>query len=512
MDRGYVPIIHAGRDDRPDEIDTIHAAEIVAATLSSLGYRSDVCRVGLDFSVLSEIAARRPKCVFNLVDAIEGNDALIGLVPAFLEHLGLPFTGCGAEAFNRTLSKCQTKKMLRMMDIPTAAWSEDGSDCRTTIRYIVKSDTLHGSMGIDEKSVVLGAHAQREIAERTLRYGGRFFCEEFIEGREFNVALIGDGQSVRILPIQEIDFSGFPENRDRIIDYAAKWDDADIAFHTTNRRFGVEQENQALARNLTEIAETVWRAFSLRGYARIDFRVDGDNPYVLEINANPAISPDAGFAAAAAEAGISYAPLLEHLIDQACAQTRRTDNLADNASVTDTQIQMGATENPMSLVWRRNVVPSDAVAIATLVRATGYFTSDETGIAAELVMERLAKGPSSGYEFIIAEQAGRVAGYACFGKIDGTDAAFDLYWIAVDPAQQGRGLGREILRRAEDIMQGMGARHVYVDTSSSETYIATRAFYTAMGYTEKARLDDFYREGDGKVIFVSSLCPVDASI
>ena len=125
-------------------------------------------------------------------------------------------------------------------------------------------------------------------------------------------------------------------------------------------------------------------------------------------------------------------------------------------------------------------------------------------------MERLAKGAPSGYEFLIAEKEGRIAGYACFGKIDGTEAAFDLYWIAVDPSFQGMGLGREILRRSEGIMSAMGARYIYVDTSSSDAYLSTRAFYTAMGYEEKARLDDFYRSGDGKVIFVSAINRISA--
>lgn len=505
MDKGYVPVIHAGRDDRPDELDTVHAAGIVAATLSSLGYRSDIFRVGLDFGVLNEIAGRKPKCVFNLVDALEGNDALIGLVPSFLEHLGLPFTGCGSEAFNLTRSKSRTKGMMRQLGVPTADWSEDGAGCLPSARYIVKSDTLHGSQGIDENSVVSGARVRHEIAERAMRYGGRFFCEKFIEGREFNVALVEDLDAVRVLPIQEIDFAGFPDNRNRIVDFAAKWNDEDVAYHTTNRRFGIEKENPAFARHLTEISKTVWREFSLRGYARIDFRVDDGNPYVLEINANPAISPDAGFAAAAGEAGISYAALLEELLGLACGQIQRSESASSNIVTIPTGDQVGMEAGRPAIVWRRDVTPSDAAEIASLVRATGYFTSDEAQIASELVSERLAKGAASGYEFIIAEQAGRIAGYACFGKIDGTEAAFDLYWIAVDPALQGRGLGREILRRAEGCMQAMGATHVYVDTSSSETYNATRAFYTAMGYDEKARLDDFYRNGDGKVIFVSNL-------
>lgn len=506
IERAYVPVLHAGREDRPDEIDTVHAAEIVAATLSSLGFRSEVIRTGLDLHKLHDLAARKPACVFNLVDGIDGDDSLIGLVPAVLEHLGVPFTGCGVEAFNLTLSKCRTKQMLRHLDLPTADWSEDGANCKPQNRYIVKSDTYHGSRGMDEKSVVTGSEASREIAMRADQYGGRFFCEEFIDGREFNVALIGSADSVKVLPIQEIDFAGFPEDRAQIVDYAAKWDGSDAAYHTTNRRFGLELREPALAQKLVTISETVWRAFGLKGYARVDFRVNGATPYILEINANPALAPDAGFAAAAAEGGIAYGPLLEKVISLA-GQSFIDDAACSPSKIRQQPSSALSLKSLPQLHWRDEVVPADEEAIAELVKATGYFTEDEVDIAAELVRERLTNGTASGYEFIIAELDNRIVGYACFGKIDGTEAAFDLYWIAVDPACQGKGIGRQIMRKAEQLMSAMGAQSVYVDTSSSEKYTSTRAFYNSMGYHEQARLIDFYRRGDSKVIFVGYLPP-----
>ncbi|MBO6949377.1 MAG: GNAT family N-acetyltransferase [Rhodospirillales bacterium] len=504
FDRGFIPVIHAGRDDRPDELDTVCAAETVAEALGRLGFNSEVCRVGLDLSVLRQVAARQPVCIFNLVDAIEGDDSLIGLAPAVLEHLGVPFTGCGAEAFSGTVSKLRTKQKLELLGIPTAPWSEDGRACNPAKRYIVKSDRQHGSLGMDGGSVVSGAEAANEITSRSVRFSGRFFAEEFIDGREFNVALIGERDRFRVLPIQEIDFTGFPEDRARIVDYGAKWDEGDIGFRTTNRKFGLELNEPALGEKLVSLSEQVWEAFSLTGYARVDFRIADGHPYILEVNANPAIAPDAGFAAAAAQAGINYDDLIERIV----AIAKSTDNqpLA-GAARTTVQVVRSAPATTGDVEWRCDVRASDVDAVSDLVRATGFFHEDETAIAAELVQERLNKGAASGYEFLIAEVGGRIAGYACFGKIDGTADAFDLYWIAVDPALQGRGLGRKILRYAETVMRDMGASKVYIDTSSSDTYRSTRAFYNAMGYTEAARLADFYKEGDGKVIFVSTLLP-----
>ncbi|MDA1097849.1 MAG: GNAT family N-acetyltransferase [Proteobacteria bacterium] len=167
----------------------------------------------------------------------------------------------------------------------------------------------------------------------------------------------------------------------------------------------------------------------------------------------------------------------------------------------DPIVRQTGTLNTAALVWRDSVSADDVNRIRSLVGATGYFSADEIAIAAELVEERMAKGRRSGYEFLLAELDGRLVGYTCFGKIDGTEGSFDLYWIAVDPELQGNGLGRLIMDRTEAAMRLMGAISVYADTSSSERYSSTRMFYVSMGFHEQALLEDFYSKGDGKVIF-----------
>jgi ribosomal protein S18 acetylase RimI-like enzyme len=156
-------------------------------------------------------------------------------------------------------------------------------------------------------------------------------------------------------------------------------------------------------------------------------------------------------------------------------------------------------------LFREEIRPEDRQAIGRLVRTTGFFSEEEAEIAVELVEERLAKGDASGYLFLLAEEGDRLLGYACFGPIPGSVHSFDLYWIAVDPAQQGRGIGRRLMAATERIMAGGGARLIYADTSSRPQYGPTRAFYLACGYREEAFLEDFYAPGDGKVIFVKPL-------
>lgn len=154
------------------------------------------------------------------------------------------------------------------------------------------------------------------------------------------------------------------------------------------------------------------------------------------------------------------------------------------------------------IMVRQEVRPDDRMAVGRLVRATGFFSEEEAEIAEELVDERLAKGEASGYFFLFAEEEGHLLGFSCFGPIPGSVHSHDLYWIAVDPDEQGRGLGRKLLDASERTMVRQGAHRVYADTSSRPQYESTRAFYLACGYRKEAFLTDFYAPNDGKVIFV----------
>jgi ribosomal protein S18 acetylase RimI-like enzyme len=156
-------------------------------------------------------------------------------------------------------------------------------------------------------------------------------------------------------------------------------------------------------------------------------------------------------------------------------------------------------------VCRQELKSGDREEVGRIVRATGFFSEEEAGIAVELVDERLAKGEASGYHFLFAEKGKSLLGYTCFGPIPGSAHSYDLYWIVVDPALQGRGMGRRLLAESERIMAQRGARRIYADTSSRPQYEPTRAFYRACGYRQEALLEDFYAEGDGKVIFVKAL-------
>jgi ribosomal protein S18 acetylase RimI-like enzyme len=140
--------------------------------------------------------------------------------------------------------------------------------------------------------------------------------------------------------------------------------------------------------------------------------------------------------------------------------------------------------------------------IRHLVAATGFFREDEVEIAAQLVAERLEKGPASGYYFVMAvRNGGRLAGYGCYGPIPCTLAGYDIYWIAVAPEFQEKGLGQAILAKMEQLITEAKGHTIYVETASQQKYAPTRAFYERCGYTATATLPDFYSPGDDKIIY-----------
>jgi ribosomal protein S18 acetylase RimI-like enzyme len=157
----------------------------------------------------------------------------------------------------------------------------------------------------------------------------------------------------------------------------------------------------------------------------------------------------------------------------------------------------------------RPLVADDREAVRAIVEHAGNFTADEVSTALELVDEWLADGESSGYlVYVLAAESGtrpRVGGYVCFGPTPLTDGTYDLYWIAVDPACQGRGYGRRLLEFAEDEARRRGGRLLLIETSSQETYGSTIRFYERAGYELAARIRDFYRVGDDKLVFAKTV-------
>ncbi len=164
----------------------------------------------------------------------------------------------------------------------------------------------------------------------------------------------------------------------------------------------------------------------------------------------------------------------------------------------------GPAEAVHGVLLRSQPEAGDPARVRRLADETGFFYPAEVDVAVELVEERLSKGSESGYHFIMADQYGRLAGYVCYGPIACTASSYDIYWIAVHPDFQGRGLGRRLLRETERRIRAGGGARIYVETSQRAQYAGTRAFYESCGYRVEAVIQEFYGPGDHKTIYCKS--------
>ncbi|MFU8842363.1 MAG: GNAT family N-acetyltransferase [Bacteroidales bacterium] len=157
------------------------------------------------------------------------------------------------------------------------------------------------------------------------------------------------------------------------------------------------------------------------------------------------------------------------------------------------------------LTFRIVPTSSDVEGIRAMVSGTGFFRPDEVEIAVELAEVRIKEGLKSGYHFILADVHSELAGYACFGLIPCSLLSWDLYWIVTKKEFQGKGIGGQLLLKAENEITKNGGKNIIIETSSKELYKGTQHFYDKYGYMLKARLEDFYDYGDDKLIYIKKL-------
>lgn len=311
-----------GPNPPPDELDVLEQARYFAEGLSGLGYQVQQLEFDNNLDQNTEIITNaRPDMVVNLVETIKGDGRLIHMAPAWLEHLNVRFTGCPSETIYVTSNKLLSKKIMQLNGIQTPAFSSDPVKLKTDFtgkQFILKSVWEHASFGMDEHDpVFIGTNeiiAGRLAAKNA--HDQLFFAEEYIEGREFNVSIIAGRKEPIVLPVAEIKFNNYPDAKPKIVGYRAKWDETSFEFKNTNRQFVDEVKEKDLCRRIGQICLKCWNIFGLRGYARVDFRMDENGTlHVLEINANPCISADSGFVAAAIQKGLSQLEVVKFIVN-----------------------------------------------------------------------------------------------------------------------------------------------------------------------------------------------------
>ena len=326
--KGKIVILHSdvAPDASEDELDCLRQADTIAGALRQLGYDPVLMPFVLDLSqTINALNSLRPNLVFNLVETVATKGSLIYLAPALLDHLQILYTGSGTDAIFLTSNKPLSKKIMHEAGIPTPPWiTKTGTHFGSVLSetYIVKACWEHASVGLDEDSIIAAADTAKLLAameDRRKKFGGDFFAEAYIDGREFNIALItGPAGELKVLPPAEMLFLDYGPDKLKLLDYRAKWVEDSFEYNNTQRTMDFCQEDAFLISQIQDIAKNCWHLFGLRGYARVDFRVDKDgNPWVLEINANPCLSLEAGFAVAIELAGLKYHKAIEYIVNDA---------------------------------------------------------------------------------------------------------------------------------------------------------------------------------------------------
>ncbi len=316
----------------------IQEVAAVAAALGTLGFAYDVSAIDSIEQLPAVLREHRQTVIINLVEELPQNIADACYVPAICRACGRVSTGSDTPALLLAQNKWQTKAVLRAHNIPTpnSALIPRGQPLPQHElqpgRYVVKPPFSDASEGIDADSIV--DIPSKAVAPAVARIHERFhqpaLVEQFIPHRELNVSVMERNGEPRVLAIAEIDFAAFEADKPRIVGYAAKWLSDSFEYNNTPRIIPAQLSKRA-AKLVHDYAIDTWHAVGCRDYARVDFRMDdAERPFVLEVNPNPDISPDAGFAAALAAAGTAYEEFVRTLLDNAQCRLHSITRLDSN--------------------------------------------------------------------------------------------------------------------------------------------------------------------------------------
>lgn len=322
-----------------DEDPSIDAASVessaraILQALSASGANAEL--VGLHgrevFDLLPKLRAQKPDLVFNLCESMAGDPRNEPTLAGLLDLFELPYTGADLPALAACLYKRRSKDILLGRGIPTPphrylalADLDDPTLAGLDYPWFLKLAHEDASVGITEENLVPDLAALRARATAMIKeFDQPVLAERYIDGREINVTLVGNGAELQVLPLHEIDFGAMPAGRPRIVSYAAKWEEDHVDYAGT-KPVRLRDANPTLVGACEKIARDTWDAHGLRDYARVDLRVDkAGQPWVIDVNPNPDISPDAGVVRSAAVAGMSYVQLIGRIAETALRRYRR---------------------------------------------------------------------------------------------------------------------------------------------------------------------------------------------
>src|SRR5579884_1535936 len=318
------PVLAEDHPDADSEHEILFTTQFVQQTLSEAGYEVSTLGIGRDPTVmLTRLRDIRPDVVFNLFEGLADFGDTEAHAAGLLEWLEIPYTGCPYQTLCLARNKHLTKHLLAGAGLPTAKFFvvEDVpvEDCPLDWPVIVKPATQDASVGVDQGSVVTDLERlNNRVAYLLENYGPPVLIEEFILGREFSIGLI-ETPELRVLPVSEILFIDKDPDFWPIVTYDAKWKPGTRDYEATPPKYPA-RVSPRLRNKLETLAKRAFRLLACRDYARVDFRVRGSKPYILEVNPNPDFSPLAGLSGGLESAGISHEQFTIDLVQRALAR------------------------------------------------------------------------------------------------------------------------------------------------------------------------------------------------
>ena len=303
----------------PDELDVLEQANLVSKSLKELKYKVSFLEFDMNLEkVIIKIKKVNPDIIFNLVESIYNKGEFAYLATSILNYLEIPYTGSPLIPMFNCSNKILTKKELDRICVLTPNYFtlDNLNKLNTKKKYILKPVWEEGSLGLDEHCIFEGSDETyiKSIINKNKDY---FFVEEFIDGKEFNVSIIGTEKGPLVLPIAEMTFD-YPDDKHKIMGYKSKWVEDSFEYNNTKRTFDLTLDSYRFEDKIKEICEKCWNDIGLKGYVRIDFRMDNlYNPYIIDINLNPCISESGGFYAACIEAGYNFNEVIDKILKEA---------------------------------------------------------------------------------------------------------------------------------------------------------------------------------------------------
>ena len=472
----------------------------VAAALENLGINHRIESISTLADLPAVLNASPERIVFNLVEGLSGNPLDYCLVPAICRSFDKVCTGSDSSCLLLTQDKWRTKSVLKAAHLPGPQGVLVPIGQNVNLGnifpgpYIVKPVFSDASEGIHADSVINDTSLKLSNAVRRIHQLMKqpAIIEQFITGRELNVSLIQRRSKIDVLPIAEIDFSAFGSDLPRIVDYNAKWRPETFAYNNTPRIIPTKL-NPELAKIIRTLSINAWKTLDCADFIRVDFRLDEkNNPFILEVNPNPDISPEGGFNAALNAADIPFEKFVRTMLCNASARLKKAPSRKKSIA------GISKLTNNLSIRYSRK---KDRPQILSILSQTKFFHQGELQVAQEVLDEALQHGPKGHYQSFVAVIDKKIAGWICFGPTPCTIGTFDIYWIAVDPDKQRAGIGKSLMDFGTKLIKMRNGRLIVVETSGKAQYVSTQKFYEKIGYALDCRLKNFYAPGDDKMIY-----------